>query len=300
MKKINLYWFRMVDGSTNYGDELNYFIINQLSINKIINIPYPYKWYQIPLKYFRALKFKSEYSDFKGVFRSLFASKVIFGIGSTIHKFNRKNVIVWGSGIIHSDWKINDADFRAVRGKLTQNRLLNLGYKVPEIIGDPALLLPLLINPKARKYKIGIIPHYIHYNEILNSINHTNESILINMKDDIHTVTDNITSCDFIISSSLHGLIVAQSFDIPALWVDFNCKNQLSGDNVKFRDYFSSVGIEPYSPISIKSFEISYLMKLKEANSNRTYIKTNLKEIQLNLLRSAPFTLKEKYKKLIS
>lgn len=294
MAKINLYWFKIPDGSSNYGDALNPFIITELSGQKVRYIPYPYKWYNVPYQYLHSLIRKSGIADFWGMIRSIFARKIIFCIGSIMHKHDKEGILVWGSGIGHSNWKIDNAEFKAVRGKETLKKLKEFGYNLPIAIGDPAILLPILIPPSIKKYKIGIIPHYIQYHELVdNKI--TEDFIIIDMKQDVHTVTEQITSCYYIASSSLHGLIVAQSYNIPALWVDFNCKNKLAGNNIKFRDYFSSVEIEPYEPIIINSFDINYFKKLFDDNDDKLLMKIELSKLQKGLLETAPFKIKKKY-----
>jgi hypothetical protein len=45
-----------------------------------------------------------------------------------------------------------------------------------------------------------------------------------------------------ILSSSLHGLIIANAFGRPAGWVRLS--EALFGDDVKFQDYYASVGLE--------------------------------------------------------
>ncbi|MFW8205226.1 hypothetical protein ACOIC8_27960, partial [Klebsiella pneumoniae] len=60
---------------------------------------------------------------------------------------------------------------------------------------------------------------------------------------DIEFVVDEIISCEYILSTSLHGVIVAQAYDIPTLWIKHN---DINTDGIKFYDYFDSVGIKPY------------------------------------------------------
>ncbi|EPH13400.1 hypothetical protein HMPREF9713_00729 [Myroides odoratimimus CCUG 12700] len=295
MRSINLYWYKIADGSSNYGDELNYFIVRELSGKKINHIPYPYKWYKVPFVYLNNLLRKKGYASFKGMFNSLFARNVLFAIGSILQIYDRNGITVWGSGIIKKDTKIYKADFKAVRGLETIKRLEELNYKAPNVFGDPALLMPLLIEPIAKKYRVGIVPNYKHNEELFGKLVLPSDCCLIDLRGNIQSVTELITSCDYILSTSLHGLIVAHAYEIPALWVDLNLKTKLAGDDTKFKDYFSSVGIDNYQPISINFFDESYIEELMNNYKLNTLINSNLKEMQRSLLNAFPFELKKKY-----
>ena len=68
--------------------------------------------------------------------------------------------IVYGSGFLFR-WAMPQfarkklkLDIRAVRGPLTRNVLMELGYKLPEVYGDPAILLPLFFTPPFQKNMI--------------------------------------------------------------------------------------------------------------------------------------------------
>ena len=78
-----------------------------------------------------------------------------------------------------------------------------LGYKVPEAIGDPALLLPLVAPMKVRKkYRLGIIPHYIHYDQVNETFKSSRDVLVVNLlNDDIESVIRNINLCEFTISA---------------------------------------------------------------------------------------------------
>jgi len=300
MKKINLFWHKLPKNRTNYGDILGPFIIQKLTGEKINHINFLFKWYKIPVIYLIGL-INKEYSlsDIGNVLRSMFAKKVIISIGSVISKYRRNGTIVWGAGLINKSDHIANADFRAVRGKETLEKIRESKYNLPTAIGDPALLLPLIIQPATKKYKIGIVPHFVQYNEILKKYINDKNILIINLEEDILSVTRDITSCEYIVSSSLHGLIVSHAYNIPALWVDFKCVNKLYGDDVKFSDYFSSVDIENYKPILINSYDINIIKKYF-TNNRKTIINTNLKQIQKNLLESAPFIVKEMYYKKLN
>lgn len=141
---------------------------------------------------------------------------------------------------------VKPAKFLAVRGPQTRKRLLEQGHQVPEVYGDPGLLLPLHYQPKLpKKHKLGIIPHYNDFKTIKPFYENEKEVLLIDlMTNDIEATTDLFLSCERIVSSSLHGLIVAHAYGIPAVWVPFSDK--LFGDGIKFQDYFESVQLPNY------------------------------------------------------
>lgn len=160
-------------------------------------------------------------------------------VGS-IAKFATKNTIVLGSGTMrHSDELCSDADWRFVRGPYTRGIIQECGGKCPEIYGDPALLLPLL-QPEASKkeHDVGIIPHYVDYEYVMNM--YPDEHVIDLLNKDPLSVAYEISKCKKVVSSSLHGIIAAHAYGIPAAWVEFSDK--LSGDGIKFADHFSSVG----------------------------------------------------------
>ena len=79
--------------------------------------------------------------------------------------FTKPNSIIWGTGCIDKGM-IGEKPSKvyAVRGPLTREELLKKGIECPEVYGDPALLYPMIYNPKVeKKYKWGIIPHYIEF-----------------------------------------------------------------------------------------------------------------------------------------
>lgn len=80
-------------------------------------------------------------------------------IGSII-QFLGQDCVVYGSGFLFR-WAMPQfarkklkLDIRAVRGPLTRNVLMELGYKLPEVYGDPAILLPLFFTPPFQKNMI--------------------------------------------------------------------------------------------------------------------------------------------------
>lgn len=208
-------------------------------------------------------------------------------IGSIIHHVT-KDSIVWGSGIIDRKQNVLNADFRAVRGPETRKFLLEKGYQCPEEFGDPALLLPKYYNPHVEKsFELGVIPHYHDYKkakEIFNSIPGTLVIDLMTL--DVEQVTNQILKCKKTISSSLHGLIVSQAYNIPSIWVEFSKK--LFGDGIKFLDYFLSVELEPYSPPFFNTFSQGDINEWFSRFPNLPREEV-IKRLQNGLIRSCPF-----------
>ena len=84
-------------------------------------------------------------------------------VGSTLSDTDKNSIII-GAGAVSSDARIKEQPLMvySVRGPLTRNLLLNQGVDCPEVYGDPAVLLPTLYKPVVeKKYKIGLIPHYV-------------------------------------------------------------------------------------------------------------------------------------------
>lgn len=226
-KKIRLFWWSesllMDKPKENYGDLLGRYLVEKISNKKVI------------------------FSHPKKCSTLYYWKPIYVTVGSILAHVNKK-CIVWGSGVINHNQIVKPAKFLAVRGPETRRVLLNQGYKVPEVYGDPALLLPDYYNPKVeKKYKLGIIPHYVDYEFVKQRWGHLKDVVIIDlMTNSIEDTTNQIMQCKNIISSSLHGIIVSHTYQIPAVWIKFSEK--LFGDNIKFKDYFKSVLITPYIP----------------------------------------------------
>lgn len=216
----------------NLGDELNFYILKHATSYKLYN-------------------YRDIYSS---------SSRNYGCIGSLIDSdlFNSSTVI-WGTGAIAGKDKLKYEPLKicAVRGKLTRKYLLEQGMECPEVYGDPALLLPKIYQPKVEKqYKLGVIPHYVDQeNSLVAELSrlYGGNVCIIKMKDysDWKDVVDSINRCEQIISSSLHGLILSDAYNIPNAWVEFS--DRVAGEGFKFKDYFSAVERETMRPICIKS-----------------------------------------------
>ena len=178
----------------------------------------------------------------------------IISCGSIMRLCN-DNTIVYGSGIRDIDQNVCKGHIQFVRGPLTKQRLLDINCFCPPVYGDPALLLPLYYKPIVeKKYKLGIIPHVIHHNIVKSQYNDKETLVIDLATDNVEFVVDQINSCEKIVSSSLHGLIVSDAYNIPNKWVKFN--NKINGDDTKFFDYFQSVNRKDQKYIDCDNYSI--------------------------------------------
>ena len=82
------------------------------------------------------------------------------------------------------------------------------------------------------------INQLVHVEEVINKYNLE----IISMTDYAKwtDVIDKICSCQYILSESLHGLIVAETYGIPNVWVDFMDHPEYW--EFKFQDFYESIG----------------------------------------------------------
>lgn len=178
----------------------------------------------------------------------------IYCIGSILERLLNKNneidsdkkVIVAGSGFIkeqeNKDEKFaSDVEILALRGELSKQRCENiLDKKLDITLGDPGLLASKIYPLKEeKKYDVGIIPHY--YDEcsyFLNNIKLENKSFkIINVQRDAKEIIKEIQQCKFILSSAMHGLIIADSYGIANRRIKLT--DTIVGGDYKFKDYYS-------------------------------------------------------------
>jgi pyruvyltransferase len=170
-------------------------------------------------------------------------------VSGSIMSYAGPEAVVWGSGIMRRDDPISpQARLLAVRGPLTRARALECNASCPAIYGDPALLLPKLYDPPiGQRQGIGLIAHFSDKPSLQGSISTKGGLRLIDIQDTVESVIDQIVSCEFVASSSLHGLIASHAYGIPAVWVKF--RDLPSGDDSKFCDYLLSIGQEASPPV---------------------------------------------------
>lgn len=207
------------DGKPNFGDFVGPYLISKITGKPVLNI---------------------NNSQYPG----------IMSVGSIIQMLDRKDIVIWGSGLMYKltdeyikVFKKYKPEILSVRGRETATFLSDAGINVPDksVYGDPALILPLFYKPSINgPKKIGICPHYIHKSHFLKNIDNKDYLKIIDVQQDVESVVDSINSSTVCISTSLHGLIIAQAYGIPWVWLEIY-DNNLAGDDFKFKDFFSTL-----------------------------------------------------------
>jgi hypothetical protein len=178
-------------------------------------------------------------------------------IGSVI-KFAKEGTKVWGAGTPRMTDELHpDADYRAVRGPLTRKLVLKSGGVCAEVYGDPAWFMPCIYNPSVPKNSaLGLIRHISHADRPIKTDGVKQISVERVGDEEIEAFVRELVSCERIISTSLHGVILAHAYGLPAEWAAFSDSGkQMAGDGTKFQDYFRSVGIEEDRvPLDLTSF----------------------------------------------
>ena len=221
-------------------------------------------------------------------------------IGSILIKCKNNN-IVYGSGFIsendnlgspdNSEWKYENKVYEipkkilSVRGPKTRNKLLKMGIDCPEKYGDPLIILPLIYNKNISiNYKIGLIPHFQDINNqsfIWLKNNLKTQKIrtkLINIKTkDYEKFINEIKECEYIISSSLHGIIISLVYGRKVIFTNFS---KLIGSTFKFYDFFESLNIK----YNILEYNDKNLL-----NNTIQWDKYNLIKIGKDIIDTCPF-----------
>lgn len=122
--------------------------------------------------------------------------------------------IIAGSGKLHEGSKVKfpDALILALRGPLTAK---SLKIKGDIVLADPGLLADELVPFQEKEYILGLVPHWSDTTLEQNPIFLKYRPKIIRVDDDPIKVITEISRCQKIVSSSLHGIILADAFGIP-------------------------------------------------------------------------------------
>lgn len=265
--------------SKNWGDALNPVLVKNISGQEVVWCDYP-KYIKNLDRFFSKWKFIQSHQDMVNpITMSLLSysdlirrkgysylhkffncipeedptiKNVFLVVGSILHQVDR-NAIIWGAGFISENSRLREKPklICAVRGPLTRDIIIRQGLECPEVYGDPALLYPRFYKPSMeKKYKLGVVPHFVDQNShLLDQFKNKEEVLVIDVTGGINKFVDEICSCEKIASSSLHGIIASDAYGIPSTWISLS--DNVIGKGFKFRDYFASVGRNVTHPLTI-------------------------------------------------
>lgn len=258
MKPLKLYWSSSLkQGRKNFGDWLSPCLVRELSGREVVHTP-------------------PNGCD-------------LVAIGSLLqrvkhHWWNRR-LHIWGTGFIAAGPQVTAYhEYHALRGQ--SSAAMIRGLPRPSL-GDPGLLAACLLPDHAslpKRHALGLVPHYKDQRHP--AVQRLQELIpqarLIDVLAEPLEVLRAIAGCEFILSSSLHGLIVADAFGLPNAWFEFS--SAVRGARFKFRDYYSAFGIMEPQPLTLENFDPADIEWLAAS-----YRREALAELQRGLLSSFPF-----------
>lgn len=193
---------------------------------------------------------------------------------------------VWGTGTLFNDKPVTwpqKLQVHAVRGALTANRLCKDAANIP--MGDPGILASLLIDPPQQKrWAVAIVPNHVD-TTYLSNLDLPKSWRLIDPEQPVLDVVHQIASADLVISSSLHGLIVADAFKIPCIWAESHTRLQ-GTEGHKFNDYMTSRPNAFNRPVS---YQVLLNLKHAKLEDIATIASRDIEEWQNNLIEVFPF-----------
>lgn len=162
----------------------------------------------------------------------------LISIGSVLH-FARDGDTIWGSGINGkaplSMLQFSRLDIRAVRGPLTAAVLRERGFDVPEVYGDPGILTarfwPQVPSGRGGRVYVPHMREKVSWRTAL-------RARVVTPLQPLDRFIARIAEADVVYSTSLHGIIIAESFGIPAVLL----RNRSGETPFKYDDYYQGTG----------------------------------------------------------
>ncbi len=233
--------------SYSFADDFSAELVQRLVGRKInkVNCASSGRWYA---------KYKRRILNYLGRIEALRRPRLL-ALGS-IFQFARHGDIVWGTGV-NPRWQKRlpegtVIDIRAVRGPLTRDYVVSrLGHECPAIYGDPGLLFPALFPEFKREERKELTIILQHFDENLGP---DVQRMLcghipyICQRSGTHwrEIVREIVASKFVIASSLHAIILAESYGIPARWLhNKELPSAKTEGTFKYNDYLASTGREP-------------------------------------------------------
>ena len=167
---------------------------------------------------------------------------------------DRPPLAVWGAGFIMAPGEhpyvqaaapesfAREVVFHAVRGRRTLERIQAMGFSGDGVaLGDPGLLACLLTDGHTpqKRFALGLVPHYVDAAHPVwrNVQAKLGDVRILRVTDAPERFLAEMQECETIISSAMHGLILADALGIPNRRA--RVSDRLIGGDYKFADYYS-------------------------------------------------------------
>ena len=199
------------------------------------------------------------------------SSPIIVALGSVLHHPFPRTSILWGTGHLGNPTVWDPVQFRtankrfdvrATRGTLTLQFIRESWPRSKTqgaALGDPALLLPLAYSQCRRLCEpvreVCVIPHWEDRDDPA-LMNLSNAWSVRHVQTPWEEMLVWILGCRLVLSSSLHGIIFAEAFGVPARWVRRK-GSQGTESWFKYVDYYSAV--RPDLALAYSSVQVSFL-----------------------------------------
>jgi hypothetical protein len=187
---------------------------------------------------------------------------------------------VLGSGLMdfghgnNRDFRLDPLDLTSarvhlLRGHQTRNLcVIGKRWEDAVVLGDPGILAYLLAKPTSTEFEHGVIPHYVEQNNPQIELWRSRGANIIDVQSGVQNVIDEANKCAKIVSSSLHGLVLADSLGIPNHMVRLHdYRVWLRG--FKFDDYYSVFGERAFPTESLaEAFTLCRVRDTSEVKNN--------------------------------
>lgn len=191
---------------------------------------------------------------------------------------------VWGSGALMAESSLSwgkTMRYHAVRGALTAARIP--GFK--GALGDPGILSSLLLDTRpAIECSVALIPNYKDM-AVVSQLELPRGWKLIDPDGECLSVIKSIATAELVVSSSLHGLIVADSFGIPAVWATTTNPLAFGSADYKYQDHASARRASFNRPQTYDQIFSSSINTLGDLSSRAG---RSISDWQADLIRSFP------------
>lgn len=217
-------------------------------------------------------------------------------IGSNLDRVPNSNNIqkILSSGFMYSDkYEYTNNNIYGVRGYLSLEKITNKSI----CLGDGALLLSKMIDynalnemkKKTKVYKLGIIPHI---SDISKTNSYFSQQDVKVIRID-HSLSDFILEClkcEYIVSSTLHGLIICDILQIPNHIIKFSFSCRPEQDYLfKYNDYYSIFKMKVdkiFNEKSDSSEMVSYMQRNYKKKELQHFTNTLFKNMEKLIIKS--------------